>query len=99
MSAEWKGKFTFSQYFHKFVNRRITIIFGTAQLHKRDSCGILNLLIKGFIQERQVLFVSIVAAIGVLGGLTIIAVIVVVAAVTVTVAGAFNSIKDEDAVE
>lgn len=50
-------------------------------------------------QERQVSFVSVMAAIGVLGGLTIIAVIVVVAAVTVTVAGAFNSIKDEDAVE
>ncbi len=44
-------------------------------------------------------FVSVMTAIGVLGGLTIIAVIVVVAAVTVTVAGAFNSIKDEDAVE
>ena len=44
-------------------------------------------------------FVSVMAAIGVFGGLTIIAVIVVVAAVTVAVAGAFNSIKDEDAVE
>lgn len=39
---------------------------------------------------------SAMAAVGIIGGLTIIAVIVVVAAVTVTVAGAFNSIKENE---
>ena len=42
---------------------------------------------------------SALTAVGIIGGLTVIAVIVAVAAVTVTVAGAFNSIKDEDAAE
>ena len=42
---------------------------------------------------------SALTAVGIIGGLTVIAVIVVVAAVTVTVAGAFNSIKAANAPE
>lgn len=45
------------------------------------------------------MYVSVLAALGVIGGLVIVAVIVVVAAVTVAVAGAFNSIKDGDTPE
>ena len=39
---------------------------------------------------------SVMAALGIIGGIALIAVIVVAAAVVVTVTGAFNSIKDEE---
>ena len=39
---------------------------------------------------------SVMTALGILGGLVLLAVVIVVAVVVVVVSGAFNSIKDEE---
>ena len=76
------------------------VILNLLIAHSRQLCYNRHINICGYSgynnKRKDGAGMSVMAALGIIGGIALIAVIVVAAAVVVTVTGAFNSIKDEE---